>query len=247
MIQDLITNPEFNNTPIFLEYAQKMGYTKQLFYKYVKSGWLEKLGQGVYKKSNEQLYPMRIIWAAQNHLRKKQIYVSLHSALNEAGIVHNIRYKAQLQVCMFSPYFKNRWLLNHPDLKWYKMNLFSEPELHIITNDNGLRLATPERAMLELISLLPKEADYEEVCNLMIISTTFRAKVLQELLEKCTDQKTTRLFLYIAKKINAPWLNRISTTNINLGNGIKQMSPGGILDKEIKMVIPKEWINAGHI
>lgn len=247
MIQNLLTNPEFNNTPIFFEHARKLGYTKQLFYKYVKSGWLEKLGHGVYKKSNEILYPMRIIWALQNHLQKKQVYISLYSALSDAGIVHNLRYKERLYISMHNPCFKDRWVLNYQDIKWYKINLFTNAELHIVENDKGVRSAAPERALIELVSLLPKKADFEEICNLLTIATTLRAKVIQELLENCTDFKTKRLFLFIAKKIDAPWLNRLSIGNIDLGKGRKQIGSGGIIDKDFNIILPKEWKNAAFI
>jgi Transcriptional regulator, AbiEi antitoxin, Type IV TA system len=133
------------------------------------------------------------------------------------------------------------WFLRHD---WnrriaYKMpHLFAgDAELGLTTHSCStfdIQISAPERAMLELLHLVPKEQSAEETALLMEGLGTLRPKFVQELLERCQSIKAKRLFLPLAERSNHSWVKRISLDKIDLGKGKRVVVPGGVLDPKYR-------------
>jgi len=67
-----------------------------------------------------------------------------------------------------------------------------------------------------------------------------RPKLIQTLLEECTQIKAKRLFLWLAKRQNHQWYHHIDISQINLGSGKRQIIKNGFLDKDFMISVPKE-------
>src|SRR3989338_3329830 len=86
------------------------GYTTQLMQKYLKSGWVERLGDGAYKKSNEEATWQGALWALQ---QEKAVYVSGKTALELQGYEHFLNLgKRTVYVTYVPPTNIPKWLKN---------------------------------------------------------------------------------------------------------------------------------------
>ncbi|MFC1609671.1 type IV toxin-antitoxin system AbiEi family antitoxin domain-containing protein [Myxococcota bacterium] len=90
-----------------------------------------------------------------------------------------------------------------------------------------LRVATAERAMLEVLRYVPHEQSVGDAMALMIGLTTARPAVAQELLEACRSVKAKRLFLLMAKTAGHRWVGKLNLESLDLGNGKRVLGKGG--------------------
>jgi hypothetical protein len=106
--------------------------------------------------------------------------------------------------------------------------------------DNGLPLliSGPERALLEVISGVPKYISAEHAYQLMQGLTTLSPDKMQELLENCHSIKMRRLFFWLADHFTYAWLKKIDRTKINLGSGNRVIEKGGKFNKQYNITVP---------
>ena len=100
-------------------------------------------------------------------------------------------------------------------------------------------LASPERAILEVLYLVPTKQTFEEAFLLMEGLTNLRPDVVQKLLKNCNSIKVKRLFLYMAEKNNHPWISGLNLKKIDLGSGKRKIGDGGVFDSKYQLSVPK--------
>ena len=103
-----------------------------------------------------------------------------------------------------------------------------------------IRIASPERAILECLFLAPDKFDLVECYQIMEGLTNLRPILMQELLESCTSVKVKRLFLYMAEKAGHQWLSFIEQSKISLGKGDRSIVKGGVYVSKYRVSLPKE-------
>ena len=103
-----------------------------------------------------------------------------------------------------------------------------------------IRIASPERAILECLFLAPDKLDLVECYQIMEGLTNLRPNLMQELLEGCTSIKVKRLFLYLADKAGHQWLSFIDNSKISLGKGDRSVVKGGVYISEYRISVPKD-------
>lgn len=88
-------------------------------------------------------------------------------------------------------------------------NLFSfKKDVGFTNSPRGaysIKVSVPERAIMELLSLVPKEESFEGAAYLMEGLGTLRPTLVQTLLEHCRFVKVKRLFMFLAEENNHPW------------------------------------------
>lgn len=124
----------------------------------------------------------------------------------------------------FSSFFLERFTFNY---KWHK-------------NLPPLQISGPERALLEVISSVPKYVSLEHAYQLMQGLTTLSPDKMQELLENCHSIKMRRLFFWLADHFNYAWLKKIDRTKIDLGSGNRVIIKGGKFNKQYNITIPEQ-------
>lgn len=138
--------------------------------------------------------------------------------------------------------------------KWFKTHEWGARVKHLPTSvlpgDLGLedhqeqgfsiRIASPERAMLECLHLAPQEFDLAECFQVMEGLGTLRPDLVNDLLKTCTSIKAKRLFLYMAEKANHQWLQFVDTAGLDLGSGERSLSKGGVYVPKYHLVVPAE-------
>ncbi len=103
----------------------------------------------------------------------------------------------------------------------------------------SLRISSRERAILELLSLIPQEQSFDEAVLLFESLRTLRPFLVQQLLEQCRSIKVKRLFLYFAEMTHQPWFKDLQTAKINLGKGKRVIGEGGVFNNKYHLSTPK--------
>jgi len=102
----------------------------------------------------------------------------------------------------------------------------------------SVRLSAPERAMMELLYLVPGRESFSEASLLMEGLTTLRPQLVQSLLEQCRSVKVKRLFMFLAERHNHPWMKRLDLSKVDFGRGKRMIVKGGCFDAKYRITVP---------
>lgn len=230
---------------ITTKWLEERGVSRQLADSYVKSGWLERVSSGAYKKPHEE-----IDWTGSLYTLQKICNLNVHAggltALEINGFAHYVRKNAQQRIILWKTpesrlpaWFTNReW---NADLNIRSGNLFG---LHVesLTEKEvdgvPVIVSAAERAILEFLYDIPQYESFDEAGYIMEGMSSLRPSVLQALLESCRSIKVKRLFLYLAELYSHDWFERLEVSKMDLGSGKREIVKGGKLDKKYHIVIP---------
>lgn len=227
---------------------KERGVSQPLTFSYVKSGWLAKVGAGAFKKAGDL-----IEWPGGLYTMQNQANLNIHlggkSALQYQGYGHYLPMGENYPLYLFGhrnltlpAWFKNySWQV---EVVYAQTNLFesSMNEGLTIVDVNGIsvKTSTAERAIMEVIYLIPKRETYNEALQLMGSLSAIRPKVVQSLLEKCNSIKVKRVFMVMAERYNYPWVKELDLSNVDFGKGKREFIKHGYLEPKYLITIPKE-------
>jgi len=227
-------------------WLEKRGIYRQLADAYVKSGWLEKLGRGAFIKTGDTVQ-----WTGGLYAIQKQLELSIHigglTALSMKGFAHYLALGEDRVVTLFGVPDEKlpAWFVKAPwqiRLIYASTNLFSDHKLGLTESKDeafNVTLSTPERAMMELIYLMPKYAHYDEAQLAMESLTTLRPNLVQSLLEDCNSIKVKRFFMWLAEHNQHQWVNRLNLAHVDFGKGKRTIVKGGVFNKKYQITVPK--------
>lgn len=224
------------------------GYSHQLLSRYKKSKWITPLNNGAFMKSGNHVTIEGAIFALQSQAGLN-VHPGAKSALNLLGKAHYLEFSRQ-QYILFGNETERlpSWLKNYD---WgmkinYHPTSFLPSDLGLTeleVNGFSIKVSGAARAIMECLYLAPVKQDLKECYQLMEGLNNLRPKQVQKLLEACTSVKVKRLFLYLANKLNHPWLEYVDIINVDLGKGKRQLVIDGVYDPEFKITVPKNWLN----
>ena len=235
MIKDILRYSD--QMPLFYKYLKGKGYSAQLLYRYTKSGWLEKLSKGVYKKQGQALSPVLVVKALQEQLQL-EIFIGAQTAMALQNKSHYVKFDQKYQLFVYSQARLNGWIKSLPYFQFNKITLFTAP-LTGLTELEGVRISSLERAFIEMAELVPDNAAYDELINNLELVPNLRTELLQTLLEGCLSIKAKRLFLHAADKVQHKWFARLNLGKVSLGKGPRQLVKKGVYDKKYNIYVPK--------
>ena len=226
-------------------WLEEQGVSVDLKWSYVRSKWLSPLGHGAAIWHQD-----KVTWHGGLYALQQQLHVPIHlggkSALEELGLGHFVRYQ-KIKIFLFASQKTQlpRWFTSfkwEADVQTICSN-FLPTELGLTKKKFGefeIQLSSPERAILEVLYLVPSKQSVEESSLLFEGLTTLRPSLLQELLVKCGSVKVKRLFLFLAERQQHSWFKRLDLSQINLGKGNRSLVKGGVLNRKYGITIPKE-------
>ncbi len=232
-----------------LDWLKQQGISSKLAWWYVRSQWLERVGDEAYKKSGEN-----ITWSGALSALQNQLHLSLHvgakTTFELLGQSHFIPMKGIKQVILFADPGTRipKWLFNKEawkvDFKMHAASLFLDDNLNLGIIEKpidgvNIFLSCPERAALEMLYLVPSKQSFEEAVLLMEGLRQLRPSVIQQLLEKCKSIKVKRLFLHLAERFEHTWLSELKLNKVNLGLGKRVIGSGGNYDPKYQISVPK--------
>lgn len=223
------------------------GISRSLQESYQHYGWLESIGPGAYKRPGEDL-----TWRGALYALQVQANLPVHpgamTALAMQGFAHYLRL-GQETVFLFSPprttlpawFRKHDWRTRIQHVRTSML----PPALGLQDYDDKnftVRIASPERAILECLYLAPDELDLLECAQLMEGLVNLRPKLVQSLLVACTSIKVKRLFLFLADKQRHAWFSRVDATKLDLGRGDRSLAKGGVYVAKYRLVLPESLV-----
>lgn len=226
------------------------GYSSQLVARYVKSGWLQPVAHGAYRRPGREPFWQDVVISLQ-HLSGKDLHCGAKTALQVQGYGHFIPMESESTITLFAkPAVRLPEWINKLKLK-EKFKLTSG----LLFTDNfrddsiinfewskltwPMKVSCPERAILELLSKVPYDESFESAKYFMEGLTHLRPDLVLALLQACRNIKVKRLFLFLAERLNMPWFARLETDTINLGVGKREIEKGGKLDKKYLITVPE--------
>ncbi len=235
-----------SGTVAVYEWLKKEKIYRQLVDKYVRSGWLRRIGKGAFVRLGEQIDWSGGLYAIQDNMNLP-VHASGITALQLQGYAHFIPLGPGSNVYLMGrPSTKlPKWFLDYPwqvNIKFKTSTLFgNSDDIGFVSQARKtyeIRLSVPERAMMEFLLNVPYEASFEHAKLVMEGLTTLRADLIQELLEACRSVKVKRLFLFLADYCNHIWFERINTSKLDLGKGKRMLVKDGQLDPKYLITVP---------
>lgn len=232
-------------TVLLSSWLEKQGYSTSLLAQYRKNSWIASIGYGANIRPKD-----KVDWTGGLVALQEQAGLLVHvggkSALQLQGYAHFLPLGKNTVVTLFGPsgIKPPLWFLKHSwDVKiFYTMSgIFSKQDLGMTQKNMGayfIKISAPERAILEVLHLIPHEESYEEAKLLMEGLSTLRPKLIQELLEHCSSVKVKRLFMHLAEKCNHDWGKELTKEKIDFGKGKRMIVRGGYFDPKYNISVP---------
>jgi len=246
----------------------RSGIDHRLVHKYLKSGWLEPVIRGVYRRPflgvsgpADQATEWQIVMLSLS-LMGYQGHVGGETALGLQGYRHNLRLAGKERVFVFGDDLPNwlRRVRTNADFLTRNLSLFDGADLCVGARESGfaehptrdtaalntlhltMRLSYPERAVLEMLNEVPGEMTFASVDQIFEGLANLRPARLQSLLDACTSIKTKRLFFVFADRHNHAWRKYVSPEGFDLGKGPRTLFKGGKYHPEYRISVPADFV-----
>jgi hypothetical protein len=224
------------------------GYSYELQQRYRTSGWLKSIGKGAMVKTGDSLVLSGAITALQTQAGLN-IHLGGRSALEQLGVAHYLQVNSQ-ETTLFANgkislplwFTANQW---NTKIKLFRVSLFQDDSVGLTDYQDGeltMKISNAARAMMECLSLCPKQFPLTEAYELMEGLSTLRPAQVQILLKQCKSVKVKRLFLYFVERANHAWFKYIDTTQIALGSGVRSLATDGTFVAKYQLILPKELV-----
>lgn len=204
--------------PIRSEDLAAFGVYPELAYRYVKSGWLEKLGRGVFQFSGDTLGVEASL--ATLGVRMKGFHVGGKTALAWQGYRQNLGTGQALTLWAAEGGRIPGWFTERFPSRLTCKSLFDEKIGRNIglralpEHPEGVQVSEPERALLELLSEVGVHEEADEARQIMETIRTPRERVLLELLGACKQAKTLRLCVVWSRELGLPWAGAVHEATV---------------------------------
>jgi hypothetical protein len=209
-------------TPLTTAALASYGISPILAAGYVRSGWLEHLGRGVYSRPGQPLNRDASLLTLQSKFTG--LHVGGKTALDWYGIRQYVTNREVLELYGWDTARLPQWFTSRFPSEYHRKRLFRESpdDMLYVTNfenrPDGPAVSEPERALLELLSEVGVRQPLQEAREIMESAYSMRADVLTSLLLKCTSVKTVRLCLQLAREFDLSWLSKIDIENLPTGS-----------------------------
>lgn len=192
--------------PFDLAVLETFGVSPQLAARYAEAGWLVRLAHGVYAFPNDDFDVSGALLYLQS--RVAGLHLGGKSALALQGVRHNLATRDTLVLWGEARFALPSWFTKRFPARYVNAKLFDWTDdllraktLHTPPGQpDGLLVATPERAVLELLYEAGTRQSLEETRNIFDGLRSPRKDMLGQLLSCCTSVKTVRLFLTWARE-----------------------------------------------
>jgi hypothetical protein len=229
-----------------LRWLQQQGVYQQLVHAYEKSAWIRRIGQGAYVRVGDTIHWTGGLYAMQAQLGLP-VHVGGKTALEMQGYAHYLPLGKGEVVALFGTPGTRRpaWFRLYDwgvELRYITTKLFADPmDAGLTQKDLGsyaVTISTPERAIMEVMYGIPRDASFEEAALLMEGLTTLRPRMLQVLLEQCHSVKVKRLFMYLAEDCSHAWVKKLDVSKVDFGKGKRMLVKGGRFNAKYNITVP---------
>jgi hypothetical protein len=220
-IKNLLSKLEWD-TPYGSSDLQALGLSSAGAARMAQSGWLKRLGRGVYQVPNAKLDLNKSL--ALLSLEVAQLHVGGKTALAWRGTRHNLTHQERVNLWGHKATRLPTWFTDLFNVTYQSTRIFDSA----LPQDFGLAplpaghpnvmVSVPERALLEMLSDTGKLQSLEETLNVAEGIRHLRPHVLETLLTHTTRVKVVRLAKSLAETLELPWLDIAKKHNERLGS-----------------------------
>jgi hypothetical protein len=222
--------------PLDSQKLESLGVSRALAHKYVKAGWLEKLGRGVFMFAGDQLSRD----ACVKYLATKipDLHLAAKSALALHGFRQNVAFQETTilwgsQRAILPEWFQARFPSRYSNSPLFGEDLPTGYGLAPLPGSpKGPMVSAPERALLEMLSEINVHQELEEARAIMEGVRQLRSRHLQVLLAHCRMVKAVRLCVSWATELDLPWAVQArdaAAGNMGTGRWIGRLKNGNTL------------------
>ena len=173
-------------------YVWHPDFDRNNFLRWVRRGWLIRLRQGYFAFAEYLRKPDFALYIANRIYRPS--YISLHSALAFYGIIPESVVQITSVSSLKTMFFENRF--GEYSYKSIKRDLMFGYNPHIVADNRTLLLATPEKALLDLLYLYPFYDSFKEIEELRLdedyMSDDFNFDRMQHYLDEFSSNALDR-------------------------------------------------------
>ncbi|MDA1048659.1 MAG: type IV toxin-antitoxin system AbiEi family antitoxin domain-containing protein [Verrucomicrobia bacterium] len=204
-----LQNEILRGSPFDTARLQKLGISTALAHRYVKSGWLDKLGRGIFMFPGDVLNLETTLCFLEQ--KDPALHVAVKTALDWRGFRHNLAYDEKLILWGSRPSGLPDWFQNYFPNRYSASQLFDDklPSGYGVSpltqTPDGPQVSEPERALLEMLSEVGVHQEVDEARHIMESVRQLRTATLCRLLESCRMVKAVRLCVGWAKELELPW------------------------------------------
>lgn len=187
----------------------RLGVSVSLAHEYVKSGWLEKLGRGVFMFAGDELRLHETV--AFLKPRIPGLHVAAKTALAWHGFRHNVAINETTIVwgdgrAVLPGWFQARFPARYSSPRLFDAELPTTTGVAPLPDfPHGPPVSGPERALLEMLSEVGIHQEVEEARAVMEGVRQLRVRKLKLLLAHCRMVKAVRLCVVWARELDLPW------------------------------------------
>jgi predicted nucleotidyltransferase len=230
-------------------WLEAQGAYQQLVHEYEKSGWIQRIGQGAYVRAGDS-----VEWTGGLHALQEQMQLPVHAgaktALQMQGYAHFLPMGKGGTVSLFGAPGTRlpAWFRQYDwgvALRYATTKLFAgDPDAGLTKKELGkfdVTVSAPERAIMEVLYLVPAEESFEEAGLLMEGLTALRPRMVQSLLEQCRSVKVKRLFMFLAEACNHAWVKKLDLSKVDFGKGKRMLVRNGKFNSKYNIYVPRHY------
>lgn len=220
-IKELLSKLEWDR-PYGSHDLQALGLPSTAAARLAKSGWLKRLGHGVYQVPNAKLDIINAL--AYLSAEVPGLHVGGKTALAWRGTRHNLAHHERLNLWGQKLARLPVWFTDLFQVTYQSTNIFDNalPKgfglAPLPAGHPKVMVSVPERALLELFSDTGKLQSLEETLNVAESIRYLRPDVLETLLTHTTRVKVVRLAKLLAERLELPWFEIAKKHNERLGS-----------------------------
>jgi len=203
LIRDLVTRAVPGH-PMSLADLEAFGISPYLAAKYARSGWLVRLGPGLYRLPSPPLDRDQCLLVLQE--QDAGLHIGGRTALSWQGIRHHVEFTERLTLWGTGPGPLPAWFTTDFPTRYRSPKLFT-PEVRALgvftptAITPGVRVSSRERALVELLRDAGQGQDMEEAMHLFEATSGLRTRVLGDLLSQCVSVKSVRMMLLWGERV----------------------------------------------
>ena len=244
-------------------WLKAQGIDPKSIHDYVARGWLERVVRGVYRRplpegvegAGEASW--KVVLLSLQRLTNYAVHLGGESALDLAGYAHYLSLGGPPRVQFHGDV--PSWLKRLPmrtEIVVRRRTLFGEDGIGIVDPVSEaaasgpaldvwrwpIKASSPERAILEALDELPRDASFENLDKVFEGLTTLRSGQLMALLTACRSVKVRRLFFVFADRHGHGWRKHLDRSKIDFGSGPRALVEGGRLHPEYRIYVPQDLV-----
>lgn len=220
-IKELLSKLEWD-TPYGSRDLKALGLPSTAAARLAQSGWLKRLGRGVYQVPNAKLDMNKAL--AYLALEVPELHVGGKTALDWRGTRHNLAHQERLNLWGLKAGRLPAWFTDLFNVTYQSTRIFDSTLPRgfglapLPAGNPNVMVSVPERALLELFSDTGKLQSLEETLNVAQSVRHLRPDVLETLMTHTTRVKVVRLAKSLAESLELPWLEVAKKHNERLGS-----------------------------